>query len=71
MDSLLKRGRMVSQLAERWTAYREAQELFQDDMPWVPLYHVSNFTTHSCFVRDLQVGPTGILRYQKVWKAEE
>ena len=70
MDSLLKRGQMVSQRAERWTVYREAQELFQRDMPWVPLYHVSSFAAHSCFVRDLQVGPTGILRYQKVWKAE-
>jgi peptide/nickel transport system substrate-binding protein len=70
MDSLLKRGRMISQLAERWTVYREAQELFQSDIPWVPLYHVASFAAHSCFVRDLQVGPTGILRYQNVWKTQ-
>jgi peptide/nickel transport system substrate-binding protein len=70
MDSLLKRGRMVGQLAERWTTYREAQELFQRDMPWVPLYHVSAFTAESCHVRDLRVSPTGTPTYQKVWKAQ-
>ena len=70
MDALLKRGRMATQAEERLQVYREAQELFQRDMPWVPLYHVSVFTAYRRAVRGLVTGNTGILRYDKTWKTE-
>jgi peptide/nickel transport system substrate-binding protein len=70
MDAVLKRGRMAPDEDTRARVYREAQELFQRDMPWVPLYHVSTFTAHRSVVRDLAVGATGVLRYDRVWKAE-
>jgi peptide/nickel transport system substrate-binding protein len=70
MDALLKRGRMASGATDRALAYREAQELFRRDMPWVPLYHVSVFTAYRRSVRGLLAGPTAILRYDKAWKAE-
>lgn len=70
MDSLLKRGRMAADPEERVAIYREAQELFQRDMPWIPLYHVSVFTASRRTVKGLALGPTGVLRYDKVWKAE-
>ena len=68
MDGLLKRARMDSAPATRLARYREVQELFQRDMPFVPLYHSSVFTAHRREVRGLVVGPTGILRYDKAWK---
>jgi ABC-type transport system substrate-binding protein len=68
MDGLLKRARMESAPAARLARYREAQELFQEDMPFVPLYHSSVFTAHRREVRGLVIGPTGILRYDKAWK---
>ena len=70
MDALLKRGRMATQAEERLQVYREAQELFQREMPWVPLYHVSVFTAYRREVRGLVAGNTGILRYDKTWKTE-
>jgi peptide/nickel transport system substrate-binding protein len=70
MDALLKRARMESEGAERVATYREAQELFQADMPWVPLYHVPVFTAYRNAVRGLVPGPTGLLRYDKAWKLE-
>ena len=70
MDALLKRGRMATHADERLQVYREAQELFQRDMPWVPLYHVSVFTAYRRAVRGLVAGNTGILRYDKAWKTE-
>ncbi len=70
MDALLKRGRRTADAHERLGIYREAQELFQRDMPWVPLYHVSVYTASRRSVRGLSIGPTGILRYDKAWKAE-
>jgi peptide/nickel transport system substrate-binding protein len=69
MDALLKRGRMAGDARERAAIYHEAQELFQKDMPWVPLYHVSVFTAYRRNVRDLVASPTGTLRYDRAWKA--
>jgi len=68
MDGLLKRARMDSAPGTRLAHYRRAQELFQQDMPFVPLYHSSVFTAHRREVRGLVIGPTGILRYDKAWK---
>lgn len=70
MDSLLKQGRRASDPGERAAIYRQAQALFQKDMPWVPLYHVSVFTAYRRAVHGLSVGPTGVLRYEKAWKTE-
>jgi peptide/nickel transport system substrate-binding protein len=70
MDGLLKHGRRASDPGERAAIYRQAQDLFQKDMPWVPLYHVSVFTAHRRTVHGLTVGPTGVLRYEKAWKTE-
>ena len=70
MDSLLKRARMGGDPDERLGVYRDAQDLFQKDMPWVPLYHVAALTAYRRIVRGLARGPTGILRYDKAWKQE-
>jgi ABC-type transport system substrate-binding protein len=69
MDALLKRGRRGGGPAERLAAYEEAQALFQRDMPWAPLYHVSIFLASRRPVRGLNVDSTGVLRYDKTWKA--
>jgi dipeptide transport system substrate-binding protein len=68
MDALLKQGRRGSDPGERAGSYREAQALFQRDMPWVPLYHVSTFTAYRRVVQGLAVGATGIPRFDKAWK---
>jgi ABC-type transport system substrate-binding protein len=69
MDAILRRARMAHTQDERLAAYREAQDLFQKDMPFVPLYHVSVFTAYNRSVRGLSEGPTGLVRYDKAWKA--
>lgn len=68
MDALLKRGRMASGVEERRAIYDEAQRLFQRDLPWVPLYHVSVFTAYGRWVQGLTLGPTGVVRYDRAWK---
>jgi peptide/nickel transport system substrate-binding protein len=70
MDALLKRARMGGDPDERLGVYRDAQDLFQKDMPWIPLYHVAALTAYRRAVRGLTRGPTGILRYDKAWKQE-
>lgn len=68
MDRLLERGRRSTDPAQRTSLYREAQALFQRDQPWVPLYHASVFIAYRRSVHGLNAGPTGLLRYDKVWK---
>jgi ABC-type transport system substrate-binding protein len=68
MDGLLKRARMEKAPQTRLALYHQAQELFQTDMPFVPLYHSALFTAHRRDVRGVVVGPTGIPRFDKAWK---
>jgi ABC-type transport system substrate-binding protein len=68
MDSLLKRARLDAAPQARMALYRRAQDLFQRDMPFVPLLHSSVFTARRREVMGLVVGPTGILRYDRAWK---
>ena len=68
MDGLLKRARMESAPRMRFALYRRAQSLFDEEMPFVPLYHASVFTARRREVEGLVVGPTGVLRFDKVWK---
>lgn len=65
MDALLKLGRRVGQLHERQLVYERAQELFQREMPWVPLYHVKSFTVLRRELEGVVAGPTGLLRYAR------
>jgi len=69
MDRLLKQARMESAARTRAALYRRVQDLFQREMPFVPLYHASAFTARRREVRGLVIGPTGILRFEKAWKA--
>ena len=68
MDVLLKQGRRGDDQRERAASYLQAQALFRRDMPWIPLFHVSVFTVHRRDVQGLVIGPTGIPRYDRVWK---
>ena len=68
MDVLLKQGRRGDDQRERAASYLQAQALFRRDMPWIPLFHVSVFTVHRRDVEGLVIGPTGIPRYDRVWK---
>ena len=68
MDGLLKRARQDKAPGVRLSLYRQAQDLVQSDMPFVPLYHSSVFTAYRRELRGLVIGPTGVLRYDKAWK---
>jgi ABC-type transport system substrate-binding protein len=68
MDRLLKLARQDRAQSSRLRLYREAQDLIQNDMPFVPLYHSAVLTAYRRDVRGLVIGPTGTLRYDKAWK---
>jgi peptide/nickel transport system substrate-binding protein len=68
MDRLLRRARRESAARVRLGLYRQVQDLFQKEMPFVPLYHASIFTVRRREVRGLVIGPTGLMRFEKAWK---
>jgi ABC-type transport system substrate-binding protein len=71
MDALLKRGRLLRGPQQRVAVYKEAQALFQRDMPFVPLYHVPVFTAYRRGLHGLRVGETGLLGFEKAWKTAD
>jgi peptide/nickel transport system substrate-binding protein len=68
MDRLLKRARMESGRQARAALYRRAESLFQEEMPFVPLYHASVFTARRQEVIGLVATPIGIVDYENVSK---
>ena len=68
MDVFLRQGRRGDDHREREASYLEAQALFQREMPWVPLFHVSVINAHRREVRGVEIGPTGPPRYDRAWK---
>ena len=68
MDGLLKRARQDRSPVSRLALYRQAQDLVQNDLPLVPLYHSAVLTAYRREVRGLVIGPTGVVRYDKAWK---
>lgn len=70
MDALLEQGRRGADPRQRAVTYHEIQTLFQKDMPWVPLYHVSVFTAYRRSVKGLVPGPNGLIRLEKAWKTQ-
>ena len=70
MDRLLQRARLESARQLRGALYRRAHALFEEEMPFVPLYHASVFIARRQEVHGLIISPTGFLRFDKVWKTE-
>jgi peptide/nickel transport system substrate-binding protein len=68
MDALLKRGRREQDPSVRGAVYKEIEDLFQRDMPFVPLFSVSVFTGYSRALHGLALDPTGLLRFGQVSK---
>jgi peptide/nickel transport system substrate-binding protein len=68
MDALLKRGRREQDVAVRGAIYKEIEDLFQRDMPFIPLFSVSVFTGYSRSLHGLVLGPTGLLRFERASK---
>ena len=68
MQSILDQARTESDTTIRTQLYRQAQVLFQKDVPWVPLAHAKQIVIARKNVRDLTLHPTSFkyLRHVKI-----
>ena len=68
LHDLLIQAQQTSNQAKRGKLYREAQAIIHVEAPWVPLVHAKQMVACSRSVKGLVQHPTGIIRFQRVWK---
>lgn len=61
-------AQQISDQKRRAKLYREAQKIIHLAAPWVPLVHAKQMVACNRSVRGLVQHPTGIIRFQSVWK---
>lgn len=66
-NKLILAAQKTSDRAERTDLYEEAQEIFVDDVPWVPLAHSIVYVATRSNVRGFKLYPTGERVFRDVW----
>lgn len=66
-DSLVSKAKETSNFDQRVKLYKEAQEIFADQAPWVTIANSLVMVPARKFVNDFQIDPVGKRRFHKVW----
>jgi ABC-type transport system substrate-binding protein len=64
---LCRQAKEISDQETRDELYREAQEVFHEEAPWVPIAHSVVTVPAKDYVRDFQIYPTGKRVFKHVW----
>jgi len=56
----------ISEIKARKRLYDEAQSIFQEEAPWIPLFHTKIFVIHNHRVKGIIFYPSSMLSYHKV-----
>jgi len=65
-DSLVEEARKISDIKKRTDLYRKAQEVFKEQVPWVPIAHGKVFRAMSTKVQGYTIHPFGGDLFDKV-----
>jgi ABC-type transport system substrate-binding protein len=65
-DTLLKQAKRTADMAQRTLLYRQAQEIFHREAPWVPLAHSIVVEPMRKEVEGFKLDPTGSRRFHSV-----
>jgi ABC-type transport system substrate-binding protein len=66
-DSLLEKAKIITNKDERAKLYMKAQEIFHQDIPWVPIAYSIVVEPVRKEVMDFALDPVGSRRFFKVW----
>jgi ABC-type transport system substrate-binding protein len=66
-DAQLKLGQTVADPQKRIGYYRKAQEIFHNDVPWVPIAHSIIFQPMYKYVMGYKLNPLGLRQFKEVW----
>lgn len=56
-DTWVEKGKAVTDIKKRTESYRKAQEIFHQEVPWVPIAYAETYKALSHGVRNYQVSP--------------
>ena len=66
MQDVLEKARSISDKDQRIALYKEAQQIFHKDVPWVPLAHAKQVLVINKKVKNLNLQPLNWKYFQKV-----
>jgi oligopeptide transport system substrate-binding protein len=67
VDKLLGEAAPISDDAQRYALYREAEKIIVSDAPWVFLYHPVTYVIRQPWVHGWELNPIRPTRWEKVW----
>ena len=59
-DRLVEKARGLNELQDRKPLYHQAQAVFHQHMPWIPIAHATVFRGHSADLEGYQISPLGL-----------
>jgi ABC-type transport system substrate-binding protein len=65
---LVKEAHAVFDKAKRASHYLRAQDIFHEEVPWVPLAHSTIVRVHNKKLHDVPLRPNGLNSFQMIWK---
>jgi ABC-type transport system substrate-binding protein len=70
VDGLLAEAAPVTNLAQRYALYRQAEQIVVADAPWVFLYNPVNYVIRQPWVHEYVLNPMRPTRFEKVWLSD-
>ncbi|MEZ4872975.1 MAG: ABC transporter substrate-binding protein [Bdellovibrionales bacterium] len=65
-DEMVTKARTATRIGVRARYYNEAQKIFQDEAPWVPLAHTEIFRVHLKSVKNYLLSPMGTENFHQI-----
>ena len=65
---LVEKARRITDKAERTRLYLKAQEIFHEDIPWIPLTYPKIYKCYNKRLKNVPLRPIGVNSYEMIWK---
>ncbi|MCK5248577.1 MAG: hypothetical protein KAJ98_01340, partial [Spirochaetaceae bacterium] len=65
--ALIKEAKEIADVAKRTQLYMDAQVIFHEEAPWVPIAHSVVTVPLSTTVKNFKISPTGTRVFKSVW----
>ena len=67
MQEILDQARSITDREKRIELYKKAQEIFHNDVPWVPIAHSKKAVITNKRVKNLKLHPTAWRYFRQIW----
>jgi peptide/nickel transport system substrate-binding protein len=67
-NKLIKEAQQVFEKGKRTALYLKAQEIFHEEVPWVPLVHSTVVRVYDKKLHEVPLRPNGLNSFEMIWK---